>query len=41
MTETSPVITISHKDDSKFKKATTVGRAGPHVEIKIAHPETH
>lgn len=41
MTETSPVITISHKDDSKFKKATTVGRTGPHVEIKIAHPETH
>lgn len=41
MTETSPVITVSHKDDTKFKKATTVGRAGPHVEIKIANPETH
>jgi fatty-acyl-CoA synthase len=41
MTETSPVVTLSHKDDSSFKKATTVGRAGPHCELKIAHPETH
>ena len=40
MTELSPVVTISNKHDSQFKKATTVGRAGPHCEIKIAHPET-
>lgn len=40
MTETSPVITISHKTDSSFKKATTVGRAGPHCEVKIVNPET-
>lgn len=37
MTELSPVVTVSRKDDSAYKKATTVGRAGPHVEIKIAH----
>lgn len=41
MTETSPVVTISSKTDSSHKKATTVGRAGPQCEIKIAHPETH
>ena len=41
MTELSPVVTVSHKDDSSIKKATTVGRAGPHIEIKIAHPETY
>jgi fatty-acyl-CoA synthase len=41
MTELSPVVTLSHKDDTPFKKATTVGRAGPFCEIKIAHPETH
>ena len=29
MTETSPVVTTSHKDDPPIKSSTTVGRAGP------------
>jgi fatty-acyl-CoA synthase len=41
MTELSPIISISHKDDTPTKQATTVGRVSPHVEIKIADPETH
>ncbi len=41
MTELSPVVTVSYKTDSQFKKATTMGLAGPHCEIKIANPETY
>jgi len=40
MTETAPVTTLSHRVDSALKKATTIGRAGPHIEVKIAHRET-
>jgi fatty-acyl-CoA synthase len=40
MTETSPVSTQSATDDPLEKRVTTVGRAHPHVEIKIIDPET-
>jgi fatty-acyl-CoA synthase len=40
MTETSPVSTQSATDDPLDKRVTTVGRAHPHVEIKIIDPET-
>jgi fatty-acyl-CoA synthase len=40
MTETSPVSTQSWTDDPLDKRVTTVGRAHPHVEIKIIDPET-
>jgi fatty-acyl-CoA synthase len=40
MTETSPVSTQSATDDPLDKRVTTVGRAHPHVEIKIVDPET-
>ena len=40
MTETSPVSTQTSADDSLDKRVTTVGRAHPHVEIRIADPET-
>jgi fatty-acyl-CoA synthase len=39
MTETSPVSTQSATDDPLDKRVTTVGRAHPHVEIKIIDPE--
>lgn len=41
MTELSPVVTISHKSDSIYKKSTTVGRAAPQIEIKITDPESN
>jgi fatty-acyl-CoA synthase len=41
MTETSPVSTQSATDDPLEKRVTTVGRAHPHVEVKIVDPETH
>ena len=40
MTETSPVSTQTSADDSLDKRVTTVGRAHPHVEVRIAEPET-
>jgi fatty-acyl-CoA synthase len=41
MTETSPVSTQTSRDDSIERRVTTVGRAHPHVEIKIIDPEGH
>ena len=40
MTETSPVSTQTLPDDSLMHRTETVGRAHPHVEIRIADPET-
>ena len=40
MTETSPVSTQSAVDDELDRRVSTVGRVHPHVEIRIAHPET-
>ncbi len=40
MTETSPVSTQTLPDDSLHHRTATVGRAHPHVEIRIADPET-
>jgi fatty-acyl-CoA synthase len=40
MTETSPVSTQSACDDTLELRVSTVGRAHPHVEIKIVDPES-
>ena len=40
MTETSPVSTQTHIDDSLRQRVTTVGRVHPHVEVKIVDPRT-
>ena len=40
MTETSPVSTQTLPDDSLERRTETVGRAHPHVEIRIADPES-
>ncbi len=40
MTETSPVSTQTDTDDSLERRTGTVGRAMPHVEIKVIDPET-
>jgi len=40
MTETSPVSTQNRTDDTFEQKVGTVGRVGPHLEIKIADPTT-
>ncbi|MEQ9161845.1 MAG: AMP-binding protein, partial [Ilumatobacter fluminis] len=40
MTETSPVSTQTLPDDSIHHRTATVGRAHPHVEVRIADPET-
>jgi fatty-acyl-CoA synthase len=40
MTETSPVSMQTRTDDSFEHKVNTVGRVGPHLEIKIVDPET-
>jgi fatty-acyl-CoA synthase len=40
MTETSPVSTQTLPDDSLHHRTATVGKAHPHVEIRIADPET-
>ena len=40
MTETSPVSTQTTADDPVDKRVTTVGRAHPHLEIKVVDPET-
>ncbi len=39
-TEASPVITQTRTDDPIELRVSTVGRALPHVEVKIADPET-
>ncbi|MDO3401698.1 AMP-binding protein [Mycolicibacterium neoaurum] len=38
MTETSPVSTQTRSDDSFVQRINTVGRAGPHLEVKIVAP---
>ncbi|MFC5677993.1 AMP-binding protein [Aeromicrobium endophyticum] len=40
MTETSPVSTQTRTDDSLDRRVSTVGRAGPHVEIQVIDPIT-
>jgi fatty-acyl-CoA synthase len=40
MTETSPVSTQTRPDDSLERRVSTVGRPGPHIEVKIVDPET-
>jgi fatty-acyl-CoA synthase len=40
MTETSPVSTQTRADDSIDRRVSTVGRVGPHLEVKIIDPET-
>jgi fatty-acyl-CoA synthase len=40
MTETSPVSTQTRMDDDLERRTATVGRAMPHVEIKIIDPAT-
>ncbi len=40
MTETSPVSTQTLPDDSLHHRTATVGRAHPHVEIRVADPES-
>ncbi|TDL44764.1 AMP-binding protein [Kocuria rosea] len=38
MTETSPVSTQTRRDDSFERRTATVGRVGPHLEVKIIDP---
>jgi fatty-acyl-CoA synthase len=40
MTETSPVSTQTRVDDSVERRVATVGRAGPHIEVKVIDPAT-
>ncbi|WP_280382253.1 AMP-binding protein [Nocardia wallacei] len=40
MTETSPVSTQTRRDDTLAQRTATVGRVGPHLEVKIVDPET-
>jgi fatty-acyl-CoA synthase len=40
MTETSPVSTQTHTDDSLERKVGTVGRVAPHLEVRIVDPVT-
>jgi fatty-acyl-CoA synthase len=40
MTETSPVSTQTRSDDSVDRRVSTVGRVGPHLEVKVVDPET-
>jgi fatty-acyl-CoA synthase len=40
MTETSPVSCQTRMDDSFERRVSTVGRVGPHLEVKIVDPET-
>ncbi|HSV40724.1 MAG TPA: AMP-binding protein [Nocardioidaceae bacterium] len=40
MTETSPVSTQTRADDDLDRRTSTIGRAHPHVEIKIVDPAT-
>ena len=40
MTETSPVSTQTRADDSVDRRVSTVGRVGPHLEVKVVDAET-
>jgi fatty-acyl-CoA synthase len=40
MTETSPVSTQTRVDDSVERRVATVGRTGPHLEVKVIDPAT-
>ncbi len=40
MTETSPVSTQTAADDPLDKRVATVGRVHPHVEVRVADPES-
>jgi fatty-acyl-CoA synthase len=40
MTETSPVSTQTRVDDSLARRVGTVGRVGPHLEVKVVDPAT-
>ena len=40
MTETSPVSTQTRADDPLERRVGTVGRVGPHVEVKVVDPDT-
>ena len=40
MTETSPVSTQTRADDSLHRRVSTVGRVGPHLEVKVIDPAT-
>ena len=40
MTETAPVSTQTRTDDSLVRRVETVGRVGPHLEIKVADSVT-
>ncbi len=40
MTETSPVSTQTRKDDSLERRVGSIGRVGPHLEIKVVDPDT-
>lgn len=40
MTETSPVSTQTRLEDSFEQRVNTVGRVGPHLEVKVTDPST-
>jgi fatty-acyl-CoA synthase len=40
MTETSPVSTQTRVDDPLERRVGSVGRVGPHVEVKVVDPDT-
>jgi fatty-acyl-CoA synthase len=40
MTETSPVSTQTRADDSVERRVATVGKVGPHLEVKVVDPAT-
>ncbi|MFI8100614.1 AMP-binding protein [Streptomyces sp. NPDC086023] len=40
MTETSPVSTQTRVDDPVERRVSTVGRVGPHLEVKVVDPDT-
>ncbi|WP_116246232.1 AMP-binding protein [Nocardiopsis sp. FIRDI 009] len=40
MTETSPVSTQTRRDDTVERRVSTVGRVGPHLEVKVIDPDT-
>jgi fatty-acyl-CoA synthase len=40
MTETSPVSTMTRRDDSMARRTETVGQVMPHLEVKITDPDT-
>ncbi|MEV5412292.1 AMP-binding protein [Thermopolyspora sp. NPDC052614] len=40
MTETSPVSTMTRRDDGLARRTETVGQVMPHLEVKIVDPDT-